>query len=226
MTDHKGKLMIGMLAACIALAGAGYAFYQFSYPAYIYRQRMIVEVEAGGQLRTGSSVIEITVRKQPKFGDTATALAYVRGEAVFVDLGQGRNVVALLTSGPNGNGSDYPHRLVTNVFGVSYEDRDLPKLAALRDRSILLGEVLPTFVTVADLNDPTTARIVAPREFEKVLGSDVHFKGAWIEMTDGPVTKGIEQKMPMLTTHKDEMRRVNDDMPPRFQPHFEYFVRN
>jgi len=182
----------------MAVLGAGYAGCKIVYPSYTYRQRMIVEVEVDGQLRTGSSVVEIMVRKQPKIGDSLTAVAYVRGEAVFVDLGQGRNVIALLAAGPDGKDTDYPRRLVTRVFGVSYEDRDLPKLAALRDRSILSGEVLPTFVTFADLNDPKTARVVQPREFEKVLGANVHFKGAWIEMTDAPLTNEIEGKLPHI----------------------------
>jgi hypothetical protein len=47
-----------------------------------------------------------------------------------------------------------------------------------------------------DLNDPSNARVVRPDEFEAVFGPGVRFKRVWIEMTDEPVTRGIEKKFP------------------------------
>jgi hypothetical protein len=219
--------VLAIIALCIALLiGSGLAWCKFAYPSYTYRYRMTVEVDVGGVVHTGSNVIEVTAQKQPAFVWGVTpVLSTVKGDAVFVDLGEGRNVIALLASGPNGNDVDYPGRLINLVYGLSYEDRDLPKFPVLKGSRDLPPQLLPTFVTFADLNDPKTARVVSPDEFNRVFGIDVHLKRAWIEMTTDPVTKGIEKKMPMLNSHRDTMQRAYSE-PMKFTAQYHKFLRN
>jgi len=54
--------------------------------------------------------------------------------------------------------------------------------------------------------------------------------GIWplssIGITGTSLTQGIEQKLPFLVTHRDELRRIISNMPPRFQPHFHLFLRS
>jgi hypothetical protein len=216
----------GIIMLCIlAVIGSGVAWCNFTYPTYTYRYRMTVEVDVDGVVHSGSSVIEIEIQTQPNVLANSTTVSQVHGEAIFVDLGRGHNVIALLASGPNGSNVDYPDQIVPRLFNVSYDKRDLPTLGNLHGRQEIPEQYLPTFVMFGDLSNPKTARVLKPDELPQVFGPGVRFKRAWIEMTDERVTRAIEQQMPMLTTHRDEIRRIIDDMPPRFQPHFHYFSR-
>lgn len=186
-----------------------YFAYKFIYPTYTYRYRMVVEVDVRGETKSGASVIEVSLSKQPPLlPDVPSVATTVRGEAVFVDLGDGRNVIALLASGPQATFVDYPRYVVPRLFKLSGDDRDLAKFPQLQGRRDLEGQ-LPTLVTFTDLNDPKTARVVEPEEFEQVFGSGVRFKRAWIEMTSEPVTREIEQKLPrILRQLREEARRM------------------
>jgi hypothetical protein len=192
-----GMRTLGIVAlSALLVIGGGVAWYRLAYPVYTYGYRMTFEVIVGGELRSNSSVIKIELQTQPNLLSNPPVVARVHGDAVFVDLGGGRNVVALLAEGPHGESGDYPIRLVPLLFPPIYYDRDhLPKLASLRGRRDVSEANLPTLATF-DLNDPGNARVVKPDEFETVFGPGIRFKRLWIEMTDAPVTRGIERNFP------------------------------
>jgi len=91
------------LAVLGALILAPYIAWKIVYPTYTHRFRLVIEFETNQGLKSGSSVIEVSQTDIPKAfyvtGYASTA-PRARGEAVFVDLGQGRNVVGLLGLGP------------------------------------------------------------------------------------------------------------------------------
>jgi hypothetical protein len=185
------------IALSIALViGGSLAMCKLAYPTYTYRYKMTVNVEADGKLYSGSSVIEVRLVKQMQLTTEMPPVATeVSGEAVFADLGGGRNVIALLASGNKAKNSEYPKYIVSEHFKLSYDDSDLVKFPRLRGRWELPSGELPTFVTFTDLADPKTARVVGLTEFEAVFGPDVHFKGVSVEMTSDPVTRGIEKNL-------------------------------
>jgi hypothetical protein len=186
---------LGKIALTIVLVLlSAVACYKLAYPTYSYRYRMTVDVMVDGVVRSGASVIEVTIEKQPKVLDAPSQISRVRGEAVFVDLGMGRNVTALLAT-ERATNVDYPFYVISMVFGLTFDDRDLRKLADLKGRRDLPASFLPTFVTFSDLNDANTARIVSPSDFEKEFGIDVQFKRIWIEITESPVANGIDKKL-------------------------------
>ena len=215
---------LGIIFGCIVLIlmlliGGGVVWYMLAYPAYTYRYRMTVEVMADGALHSGSSVIEVKIHTQPNLLSNPTIFTAIRGEAVFVDLGKGRNVIALLASGPKGGNVDYPSYLVSKHFKLSWDDWDLAKYSELRGRWDLPDDDFPTFVTFTDLNDPKSARVVGPYQFEQVFGARVRFNRAFIEMVPAgtwpfrvfgwpralagePVTRGIFQRLPWLAGFK------------------------
>jgi hypothetical protein len=188
--------VIGAIAACLVLiAGGVLAFWTFGYPTYTYRYRLTVEAMVGGSIHSGSGVIEIELRTQPRTSDIPPVAPRVHGDAVFVDLGGGRNVVALLAGGAEAKDWDQPINLVPSLFPPIDARRDeLARFTALRGRSDVPERLLPTLATF-DLGDPANARVVRPGEFEAVFGPGVRFQRVWIEMTDEPVTRGIEQKL-------------------------------
>jgi hypothetical protein len=194
----------GIIMLCIlAVIGSGVAWCKISYPAYTYRYRMTVEVMVDGVMHSASSVVEIKIQTQPAAGSVPPIVPYVHGEAVFVDLGNGRNVFALLANGSNANGVDYALYVVPKLFNLTKGgDQDLVKLPHLRGTREVSPSYPPAFVTFKNLDDPTSARVVNAETFESEFGRNVRLNRVWIEMTNEPVTKGlIEKKLPWLKSH-------------------------
>jgi hypothetical protein len=184
----------GIIMLCIlAVIGSGLAWCNFAYPTYTYRYRMTVEVNVDGVVHSGSSVVEIKLQTQPNLLSNPPIVPHVHGQAVFIDLGGGRNVFAMLASGPDGTNLDYPYQIIPRVFKDTFE---FPYFAKLHGRREIPDQFMPTLVTFGDLNDAATARVVNSNEFGTVFGPDVRLNGAWIEVTEEPVTSGIENRLP------------------------------
>ena len=103
--------MIGLLALLFLKSCVG--------PTYSFRYRLAVEVDTPEGVKSGSSVIEVTVRDDSVIIAPVTAQkvhSRMKGEAVFIDLGQSKHVIALLAAGPTGQGElTY---IVQQTFGV------------------------------------------------------------------------------------------------------------
>lgn len=191
--------LLGILAL---VAVAIYAAWAIAYPTYTHRYRLTIEIETPDGVRSGSSVIEVSKRQIPKFLDSlfyAGGTPRAKGEAIFIDLGQGRNLVALLRFGPDAQTQHSMSRLAFEVFQRrSTDPNDLQQMSRLSGRGDLPGDLIPTLVTFKDPADPKTVRVVSPAEFTSVFGPGVRLKNAWIEMTRDQVTTGIDQKLPWL----------------------------
>ncbi|MBS0241647.1 MAG: hypothetical protein JSS20_05675 [Proteobacteria bacterium] len=172
--------------------GSGLAYFYLSERAY--RFRVTAEVETPQGLRTGSSVVDFRVYRNPSWlppgGGT---VPYVTGEAVFVDLGMagGRhgNLIALLAYGPTGADPNYylmPARAFLPVPGhqgtLAFGDfADRLEALPIGSRAELIGSNIPTLVTFDDLNNPLTARVVAPDRLAEEFGAGYDLKRIWIE---------------------------------------------
>jgi hypothetical protein len=187
------------------------ALYQ-EWNSYTHRFRLALEVDTPDGVKTGSSVIRVTTEEHAPWLPVAHFAQHsVRGDAVFVELGRERQVIATLGFGPSGN-EDILANLAVAAIGQDkpFWYREAP---SQQGRAELTGRLIPTLVTFADLNDPKTARVVRPEEFEQVFGSGVRFKRAYVEMvsagiwpfreiiglrdlTGEPITRGIEKKLP------------------------------
>jgi hypothetical protein len=88
------RLMIlaTMLAVAVGLSAC------FS-PVYKHRYRLTIAVDTPDGRKTGSSVIEASHTISTSLATRGSGVTGVRGEAVYVDLGQGRQVIALLAVG-------------------------------------------------------------------------------------------------------------------------------
>jgi hypothetical protein len=245
----------------VAAAVAIYLGILLAFPSYTHRYRLTIEFDTPAGVRSGSSVIEVT-RKDVRWILIAQGRYEfdVRGEAVFVDLGANKNVIGLLTHGPNGGSGDGMISLPIEAYGYYRWDE-----AAWAGKAKMEGPVeikpplIPTLVTFTDLTDPNTGQVVyavthqsarrARRKAQSVvtasvdrikelLGPDVSFRRALVEhlapsawsfgrfySANARLTQQIEQKIPFLITHRDQLRRLIDSTPSRFQPHYGYFKR-
>src|ERR1700744_866257 len=132
-----------------------YGFYKFKSPTYTSRYRMTVAVDAAGETRSASSVIEVTVTRVPQIlPEVGPYERSALGQAVYIGLPGGKNVVAVLASGPVGERRGFPLDIVGSAFkppgGRGPGIEDLPDLQGRRE---LTRDQMPTIVTVDDPND-------------------------------------------------------------------------
>jgi hypothetical protein len=219
-----GIIVVGI----VALIGGAVVWWESQTPTYAHRFRLVIEVEAGGVLHSGSSVIDVRITDN-KFGspEMKGLRPRVRGDAVFVDLGGGKHVIATLGFGPAGN-EDWIAGLTEGAFLPSHPGLRFWDVPGLTGTAPLIGKKIPTLVTFADLNDPKSARVVGVTDFESVFGPDVHFKRAFVEMVPvgwwpfsmlgwprawagEPVTRSIETRLPWLP--HVEIYRTNPNNP-------------
>jgi hypothetical protein len=193
-----------------------------------YRYRLPGEVETPEGLKTGSSVIEVKQRLV-RAGSSPANMAVerrVRGEAVAVDLPGGRALFALLRSDNNVDWASYvmqtlaPHsesetfaQQLDNMLLLEGEivlPRTFPPVGHLEERS-----AYPMLVTFGDLDDPTSVEEVDPDDLAATFGEDVSLKRITVQVTDDPVTSGIERRLGWLGNIR-EMNLSNEDFPEDF----------
>ena len=87
-------LVFGLVAATGLFVG-----YPWIYPTYTIRYRLTINAIVGEQPHSGSSVIELQVKTQPKVLDNPRWAFRVDGEAVFVELGKDCNLCRDVGSG-------------------------------------------------------------------------------------------------------------------------------
>jgi hypothetical protein len=219
------RRMSGWVMLCLALAISACASDD---TAPDYRYRLTVEVETPEGLKTGSSVIEVKQRLV-RAGSSPANMAVerrVRGEAVAVDLPGGRTLFALLRSDNNVDWASYvmqtlaPHsesetfaQQLDNMLLLEGEivlPRTFPPVGHLEERS-----AYPMLVTFGDLDDPTSVERVDPDDLAATFGDGVSLKRITVQVTDDPVTSGIERRLGWLGNIR-EMNLSNEDFPEDF----------
>jgi len=176
-------------------------------PAHKYR--LTVEVETPEGRKSASGVVAVHPdRSYSRRGQTRTL-----GDAVFVDLGQGKNLVALLAHIDNNklefDGINY---VALRAYTAAQGQRvSFNAMSAQTGIVPVKAELVPVLVTFADPANPASARAVAPDDAEAVLGKGYRLQGITAEvvpngfwpidfggMLGEPVTRGIVAKLPWL----------------------------
>lgn len=188
--------MMGLLASAAALVLVGCA------KRGRLRYRITVEVETLGGLKTGSSVME-TRRQGPQplvpWELGSGGGGSVIGEAVAVDLGGGRVIFALL-SGPEGRSINamvpralnYPELTppLSRQFKPQEWQEAFDEATDAEPLAVLRREDYPMLVTFADLNNLKSVEVVNP--------DAVGVRRITLQVTDDPVTTGIEKRLGWL----------------------------
>lgn len=187
----------------------------FVQPSYEHRFRITLAVTTPDGVKEGSSVWSVTCSEPLPGGlSTMTGGCSTVGEAVFVDLGHGRNLIALMARGPLGDGVDV-YDLAARAFDYANvpRNRDGNRIASWisyaphwQGSRALAGNNILTVVSFADLNDPASARVVEATHagIASVLGAGYRLErialemvpaGIWplnlIGLSGAPVTSGI-----------------------------------
>jgi hypothetical protein len=142
-------------------------------------------------------------RSYSRGGQTRT-----KGDAVFVDLGGGKNLLALLAHIDKSvelDGMNYVALRAYNVAGRKVSFNDMSRMTGAVP---VTGALIPVLVTFTNPDDPATARAVPPDDLEAALGKGFRLHGISAEVVPNglwpldfggplgePVTRGIETKL-------------------------------
>ena len=175
-------------------------------PAHKYR--LTVEVETPDGRKAASSVLAVHPdRGYARSGQTRTV-----GDAVFVDLGQGKNLFALLAHVDGKLTLDDINYVALRAYGESSGKRvAFSQMSGLTGTVPVKGALIPVLIAFTDPAAPGTARLVPPDDAEAVLGKGYGLKGISAEVVPNgywpldfggflgePVTRGILAKLPWL----------------------------
>ena len=143
-----------------------------------------------------------------------------------VDLPGGRTLFALLRSDNNVDWASYvmqtlaPHtdsetfaQQLDNMLLLEGEivlPRTFPPVGHLEERS-----AYPMLVTFGNIDDPASVERVDPDDLAFTFGDGVSLKRITVQVTDDPVTTGIEQRLGWLGNIR-EMNLSNEDFPEDF----------
>jgi hypothetical protein len=225
------KILRNILIGFTVLVLGGYAFCKATYPTTTFRYKLTAEVMTPQGLKTGSSVIEASYSSvNPLPNPGRWAADDLTGEAVYVDLGQGKNLFVLLTdrlsgrfdrdSNDRGGGTVYngalkPLSLPIRVFDLERmpgEERVMARQAReyLNQPARLVDPInLPTLVTFRDIGDPNSVEVVQPESLSKSLGEGYELVKATLQITDEMPVERIEGILPWLKTKKIEWRKIH-----------------
>ena len=180
-------------------------------PAHKYR--LTVEVETPEGRKSASGVMAVHPdRSYTRRGQTRTL-----GDAIFVDLGQGKNLVALLAHVDGNLVLDDVNYVALRAYLAATGKRvPFSEMNRLTGVVPVKGELIPVLVSFADQAMPGTARVVLPDDAEAVLGKGYRLQGISVEVVPNgywpldfggalgePVTRGIQAKLPWLTGADD-----------------------
>jgi len=174
-----------------------------------HKYRLTIEVETPEGRKSASGVLAVHPdRGYSRGGHTRTV-----GDAVFVDLGGARNLVALLAHLDGGrldlDGTNYLALRAYNAGGgkrVSFSEMNRQTGTVPVN-----GPLIPVLLSFADPANPGTARVISPDDVATVLGNGYRLaevtaeavpNGFWLLDFGGalgePVTRGIAARLPWL----------------------------
>ena len=138
-------------------------------PGHKYRLAVTVETPAGR--KSGSGVFAV----HPDRGYGPGGHTRTKGDAIFVDLGGGKNLVVLLAHLDPSLDLDGMNYLALRAYNAARSPRvSFASMSSLTGAVPVQGALVPVLVSFADLNDPASARRVMPDDPEAVLGPGFH----------------------------------------------------
>lgn len=192
-------------AALIPLAGCNSAPRKIHY-------RLTLDVETPEGLRSGSSVVQVVMNYNDGLlkGMGNLANPTFQGDATVVDLGTRGLLFCLLTGDPKRSLSA---RDPTYLVSGTLPDQDrtgrvtsfYDSMIRHRPKADVPLAKLPMLVRFRDITDPKTVERVDPNNLAASFGSGVRIVRVAIEITDAPLTTGIENSLVWLRDYYNKM---------------------
>ncbi|CAN7559656.1 hypothetical protein LJR220_005067 [Bradyrhizobium sp. LjRoot220] len=175
-----------------------------------HKYRLTVEVETPDGRKSASGVVAVHPdRSYSRGGHTKTA-----GDAVYVELGGGKNLVALLAHTDKNLELDGMSYVALRAYIAAAGGGKRVSFNEMNRQTGVVpvtGAQIPVLVTFADPANPATARNVPPDDAAATLGKGYRLHGISAEAVPNgfwpldfggtlgePVTRGIQAKLPWL----------------------------
>lgn len=171
---------------------------------YAWNQKLTVNVMTPDGIKSGSAVTQVTAKVGGQSLLSQAVVSYkVTGEATMVDLGNGKFVFALLSSGGEYVPTEYWaakafHQQLVQNFGYGTEEKLaelFDKFQTFRGSKTLAQSDYPLLVTFTDTNDPKSVKEVKPANFPGLFGTGYVLKSIALEITNDSVTTGSMEKL-------------------------------
>jgi len=173
-----------------------------------HKYRLTVEVETPQGIKSASGVLAVT----PDRGYSNRGHSRVSGDAIFVDLGGTKNLLALLAHVDKTLDLDAVNYVALRAYGEAGGKRvSFNEMSRMSGVVPVTGALIPVLATFADPADPATMRMVVPDASEASLGSGFRLHGITAEVVPNgfwpidfggplgePVTRDIQTKLPWL----------------------------
>ena len=171
-----------------------------------HKYRLAVEVETPEGVKSASGVLAV----HPDRGYSRSGSTLTKGDAVLVDLGGGKNLLALLAhiddKGLELDGMNY---VALRAFNAAGRKTTFNEMNRISGTAPVTGALIPVLATFTDINDPATMRVVKPDDLEATFGKGFRLRSVIAEAVPNgfwpldfggvlgePVTRGIEAKLP------------------------------
>ena len=172
-----------------------------------HKYRLTIEVGTPGGVKSASGVMSV----HPDRGYSRRGHTTTKGDAVVVDLGGGRNLIALLAHLDKTLDLDGINYVALRAYRAAGSNVSFNELNRAPGAVPVTGALIPLLVTFSDPGDPATARAVPPDDLEAALGNGFRLHGVSAEVVPNglwpldfggplgePVNRGIEAKLPWL----------------------------
>jgi hypothetical protein len=182
-----------------------------------HKYRLTVEVETPEGVKSASAILSVHPdRGYSRHGHTST-----RGDAVLVDLGGGKNLIALLAHLDKSLDFDDINYVALRAYKAAGRNPSFNDMSRMTGTVPVTGALIPVLVSFTDLSDPASARNAPPDDLEAALGKGFRLHGVSAEVVPNgvwpldfggplgePVTRGIEAKLPWLKGADDPAARA------------------
>lgn len=172
-----------------------------------HKYRLTLEVETPAGTKSASGVISVHPdRGYSRHGHTSSS-----GDAVFVDLGDGKNLIALLAHIDKTIDLDGTNFVALRAYKAAGRNVSFNEMNRMTGRVPVTGALVPVLVTFGSLSDPASARTVQADDIEAAFGKGFHLTAVSAEVVPNgfwpldfggalgePVTRGIGQKLKWL----------------------------
>jgi hypothetical protein len=173
----------------------------------------MIEVETPEGVKSAAGVMAVT----PDRGYSRRGRTRTSGDALFVDLGNGRNLVVLLAHLDRALDLDGINYVALRAYGAARGQRmPFNEMNLARGVVPVTGALIPVLATFTDPADPSTMRLVPSDNLAGSLGHGIRLRDVVAEvvpngfwpldfggMLGEPVTRGIEAKLPWLNKSED-----------------------
>lgn len=192
----RGGVVLRVLVAFAVFLPIAGCDLLFDFPEWQWHQKLTVSVMTPEGMKVDSAVTSARIEFPPKWTGVGDAAGMQRGgvsgEAVVVDLGEGRYLFALLQG--------YSEWTAYNAFFPELEGKAMLKEEMFPYLDLMVAsdgqsrdvprKHYPLLVTFDDINDPASVRRVNPGDLAATFGLGYRLNAITLSITDAPVTKG------------------------------------